>query len=70
MTSQPTPPKVSPQEIAGMIRASENPLVSLDKAGPETQISDGGIRKKGGGPGLTSHHAMDHEIFMSKMLTR
>ena len=49
MTSQPTPPKVSPQETAGlMIRAYENPLVSLDKAGSETQISDGGYVKVGG----------------------
>ena len=49
MTSQPTAPKVSPQETAGlMIRAYANPLVSLDKAGSETQISDGGYVKVGG----------------------
>ena len=34
MANQPTPPNVPPLEIAGlMIRAYENPLVSLNKAG-------------------------------------
>ena len=44
MASQPTPPGPrAPAEIAGfMIRAYENPLVSLNKAGYETLISEGG----------------------------
>ena len=45
--------QVGPPEIAGlMIRAYENPLVSLNKAGYETLIS-GGVRLGWGR--LTSH---------------
>ena len=50
MAGQPTPGHVPPPEIAGlMIRAYENPLVSLNKAGVMKPLFPGGVRGARGG---------------------